>query len=167
MVVVGVVGSETAYFLAHELGKKVALIEMLPVIMRGVCTANRRWLIYYLEDRGVPFYNCTRLASVGEGEVTVTRNVSRTVPDPMITWSPHLPENVRNPFEPKLTLEEREERLPVDFVVLVAGARPDDSAYRALVKAHAAPEIRNIGDSYSVGRAFEATKAACATATAL
>ena len=45
VVVVGVVGSETAYFLAHELGKKVALIEMLPVIMRGVCTANRRWLI--------------------------------------------------------------------------------------------------------------------------
>ncbi|HVP19556.1 MAG TPA: FAD-dependent oxidoreductase, partial [Spirochaetia bacterium] len=163
----GVVGCETAYFLAHEMGKKVAIIEMLPVIMTGVCTANRGWLIHYLEERGVPLYNCTKLASVGEGEVTVMRNTSRTVPDPWITWSPLLPENVRNPFAPKLKLEEREERLPADLVVLAAGARPDDSVYRALVQTHAAPEIRNIGDSYSVGRVLEATRAAYATATAL
>ncbi len=95
------------------------------------------------------------------------RNTSRTVPDPMITWSPVLPENIRNPFAPKLRFEDKEERLPADLVVLAAGARPDDSLYRALVDAHAAPEIRNIGDSYSVGRVLEATRAAYATATAL
>ncbi|HUI68974.1 MAG TPA: enoate reductase, partial [Spirochaetia bacterium] len=119
------------------------------------------------EERGVPLYNCTKLASVAAGEVTVIRNVSRTVPDPMITWTPLLPENIQNPFAPKLKLEEREERFPADLVVLAAGARPDDSAYRALVEAHAAPEIRNIGDSDSVGRVLEATRAAYATATAL
>ncbi|HVO39157.1 MAG TPA: FAD-dependent oxidoreductase, partial [Spirochaetia bacterium] len=163
----GVVGCETAYFLSHELEKRVAIIEMLPVIMKGVCTANRGWLIHYLEERGVPLYNCTRLASVGDGEVTVMRNMSRTVPDPMITWSPLLPENVKNPFAPKLRFEEKEERLPADLVVLAAGARPDDSVHQALVEGHAAPEIRNIGDSFAVGRVLEATKAAYATATAL
>jgi 2-enoate reductase len=163
----GVVGCETAYFLAHELGKKVAVVEMLPVIMKGVCTANRGWLIHYLEERGVPLYNCARLASVGDGAAIVKCNVSKSVPDPLVTWTPILPENIENPFAPKLRLEEREERLPADLVVLAAGARPDDAAYRAMVEAHAAPEIRNIGDSFSLGRIFEASKAAYATATAL
>ena len=163
----GVVGCETAYFLAHELGKKVTLVEMLPIFMKGVCTANRGWLIHYLEERGVAMLNCTRIASVGSGEAVVKRNVSKSVPDPLVTWTPILPENISNPFAPKLTIEEKEERIPADLVVLAAGARPDDSAYRALVEAHAAPEIRNIGDSFSLGRVFEATKAAYATATAL
>ena len=127
----GVVGCETAYFLAHELRKLVTVIEMLPVMMKGVCTANRGWLIHFLEERGVPLYNGTKLASVGEGEVTVIRNVSKTVPDPMVTWSPLLPENIPNPFAPKLKLEEREERLPADLVVLAAGSRPEDSSYHA------------------------------------
>jgi len=52
-------------------------------------------------------------------------------------------------------------------VVLAAGGRPDDSLYRALIDAHAAPEIRNIGDSAGMGRIFEATKAAYATGIAL
>jgi 2-enoate reductase len=163
----GVVGCETAYFLAHELGKEVSLVEMLPVIMKGVCTANRGWLIHYLEERGVSLMNCTRLAEVRPGEVVVKRNVSKTVPDPLVTWTPILPENIENPFAPALKLEEKEEVIKADLVVLAAGARPDDSAYRALVEVQAAPEIRNIGDSFSMGRVFEATKAAYATATAL
>jgi 2-enoate reductase len=163
----GVVGCETAYYLAHQLGMKVSLIEMLPTIMKGVCTANRGWLIHYLEERGVSLLNCCRLAEVRPGEVVVARNVSKSVPDPLVTWTPLLPENIENPFAPKLKLEEREERIEADLVVITAGARPEDALYRSLVETTAAREIRNIGDSFSLGRVFEATKAAYATATAL
>lgn len=163
----GVVGCETAYYLSHQLGKKVTVIEMLSVIMKGVCTANRGWLIHYLEERGVPLLNCCRLAEVRPGEVTVSRNVSVSVPDPLVTWTPILPENIENPFAPKLKVQEREERIEADLVVIAAGSRSDDSLYRSLVEAQAAREIRNIGDSFSLGRVFEATKAAYATATAL
>ena len=163
----GVVGCETAYFLAHEHGKEVTLVEMMPEIMKGVCTANRGWLLHYLEERGVRIWNCAKLASVGQGEARVTRNVSKTVPDPLVTWTPLLPENISNPFAPKIRFEPREETVAADLVVLAAGARPDDSAYRALVEAHAAPEIRNIGDSFTMGRVLEASRAAFATAAAL
>jgi 2-enoate reductase len=163
----GVVGCETAYYLAHELGKKVTLVEMLPIIMKGVCTANRGWLIHYLEERGVPLLNCAKLASVGEGEVIVRRNISKSVPDPLVTWTPILPENIENPFAPKLQLEEREECIAADLIVIAAGARPDDSLYRSLVEAHAAPEIRNVGDSSALGKVLEATRGGYAVGTAL
>ncbi len=163
----GVVGCETAYWLAHEKGKDVAIVEMLPYLMKGVCTANRGWLLHYLEERGVAMLNCARLTAVKPGSVTVRRNVSKTVPDPTVTWTPLLPENIENPFAPRIKSEERDEELPADLVLLAAGARPDDQLYRACVEAGAAPDIRNLGDSFAMGRVFEATKAAYAVATAL
>ncbi|HPM73620.1 MAG TPA: FAD-dependent oxidoreductase [Spirochaetales bacterium] len=163
----GVVGCETAYWLAHELGKDVAIVEMLPAFMKGVCTANRGWLLHYLEERGVALYNCSRLAEVRPGSVTIRRNVHRSVPDPTVTWTPLLPENVENPFAPRIKSEERDEELPADLVLLAAGARPDDRLYRACVEAGAAPDIRNLGDSFSMGRVLEATRAAYAVGTAL
>jgi len=163
----GVVGCETAYYLAHELGKEVVVVEMLPVIMKGVCTANRGWLLHYLEERGVRILNCAKLASVGEGEAVIRRNLSPTVPDPLVTWTPILPENVENPFAPKLRLEEAEERLAADLVVIAAGARPEDSLYRGLVQAQAAPEIRAVGDCFALGRVLEATRSGYAAGTAL
>lgn len=163
----GVVGCETAYWLAHELRKDVTIVEMLPQFMQGVCTANRGWLIHYLEERGVRLLNCTRLSSVKAGAVTVRRNVSPSVPDPLVTWSPLLPENIENPFAPKLKLNEREETLEADLVILAAGARPEDSLYQACLAIGAAPDIRTIGDSFTLGRVLEATRAAYAVATAL
>ncbi len=163
----GVVGCETAYWLAHEKGKNVTLVEMLPDFMKGVCTANRGWLLHYLEERGVNLYNCTRLSAVKQGSVTVSRNVSKTVPDPFVTWTPLLPENIENPFGPKIRIEAKDEELPCDLVLLAAGAKPDDELYRACVETLAAPNIRNLGDSFTLGRIFEVTKAAYAVATAL
>lgn len=163
----GVVGCETAYWLAHEKGKAVTVVEMLPAFMKGVCTANRGWLLHYLEERGVRMYNCARLSAVKAGSVTVRRNVSKTVPDPWVTWTPLLPENIENPFAPKIRAEERDEELPCDLVLLAAGARPDDELYRAIVAAGAAPDVRNLGDSFTLGRVLEATRAAYAVATAL
>ena len=49
----GVVGCETAYWLKYEFGKDVKVVEMMPYIMEGVCTANRGHLIYYLRKEGV------------------------------------------------------------------------------------------------------------------
>jgi len=163
----GVVGCETAYWLAHEKGKDVAIVEMLPYLMKGVCTANRGWLLHYLEERGVAMLNCAKLTAVKPGSVTVRRNVSKTVPNPVVTWTPLLPENVENPFAPRIKSEERDEEMAADLVLLAAGARPDDQLYRACVEAGAAPDIRNLGDSFAMGRVFEATKAAYAVATAL
>lgn len=57
--------------------------------------------------------------------------------------------------------------LGADLVILAVGLRPDDSLHEACVRQRVAPEIRNIGDSFSVGRVFEATKAGYATGLAL
>jgi 2-enoate reductase len=45
----GVVGAETAYWLKYEHDRDVVVVEMLPYFMKGVCTANRGHLIYYLK----------------------------------------------------------------------------------------------------------------------
>ncbi|GAB1481990.1 FAD-dependent oxidoreductase [Treponema sp.] len=163
----GVVGCETAYWLAHEKGKIVTIVEMLPDFMKGVCTANRGWLLHYLEKQGVSLFNCTRLSEVKEGSVSIRRNVSKTVPDPFITWTPLLPENIENPFAPKLRIEERIQELDCDLVLLAAGAKSDDTLYHDCIETIAAPDIRNLGDSFTLGRVFEATKAAYAVATSI
>jgi 2-enoate reductase len=57
----GVVGCETAYWLAYEHGLKVTVVEMLPHLMKGVCTANRGHLIYYLKKAGVRLMNAAKV----------------------------------------------------------------------------------------------------------
>jgi 2-enoate reductase len=163
----GSVGCEAAYMLACEMGKQVTIVEMLPYFMKGVCTANRGHLIHYLEKAGVRLLNCAMLKSVGRGSVKILKNVSSTVPDPYNTWSPILPENVKNPLAKKIKVEEQEIELETDLVVLAVGLKADDRLYEACVKERVAPEIRNIGDSFCVGRVFEATKAGYAVGSTL
>ena len=156
----GVVGCETAYFLSHEKGRNVTVVEMLPHIMPGVCTANRGWLIHYLEKQKVPLLNCTRLKEVREKEVLLSRNISKTVPDPYVTWAPLLPENIENPFAKKIKEELQNQTVPADLVILAAGACPEESLYRELVNSNAAPDIRVIGDSFEMGKVLEASRSA-------
>ncbi len=155
----GAAGCETAYWLASELGLEVTVVEMLPAFMTGVCTANRGYLIHYLEQAGVRLLNCTRLLRVDEGSASVARNVSPTVPDPYVAWTPLLPENIRNPLARPLRVREEEATLPADLVVLATGMRPDSRLYEACLQAHVAGQVHNIGDSFSGGRVFEAVKA--------
>ncbi|MDD5313479.1 MAG: FAD-dependent oxidoreductase [Dehalococcoidia bacterium] len=159
----GSVGCEVAFMLSCELGKQVTVVEMLPYLMKEVCTASRGHLIHYLEKAGVQILNCTRLKSVGKNSVTLVRNISTTVPDPYNTWSPILPENIPNPLAKKIKVKDKELEEGADLIVLAVGLKPDDSLYEACLREHVAPEIRNIGDSFSVGRVFEATKAGYAT----
>jgi 2-enoate reductase len=163
----GSVGCEVAYMLAYEMGKKAIIVEMLPYFMKDACTANRGQLIHYLEMAGVKLMNCTRLLKVGQGSVTLTQNVSRSVPDPYNTWSPVLPENIPNPLAGKIGVENKEIAIETDLVILAIGLKQDDGLYEACLKERIAPEIYNIGDSFSIGGVFEATKAGYAVGSTI
>lgn len=155
----GMVGCEVAHFLAIEMGKRVKIIEILPQLMTGACTANRTYLLYYLSKRGVEFLNCTEVKEIQPDKVRVLQNVSKSVPDPTITWHPLLPINAVNPLHRKIKQEKIERELPCDAVILAAGLRPNDKLYQTCLQESLAPLIYNIGDSFCVGRVFEAVKA--------
>ena len=163
----GSVGCEAAYMLAYELHKEVTVVEILPHIMKGVCTANRGHLIHYLEKKGTRFLNCTKVRSIGSGSVRLARNTSPTVPDPYNTWSPLLPDNIKNPLARKIRLQEREIEVEADLVVPALGLRPDSRLYEECLSEQIAPRIYNVGDSFCVGRVFEAVKAGHAIGRAI
>ncbi len=163
----GAVGCETAHYLALERGKRVTLVEMLPHFMKGVCTANRTHLIHTLEKAGVPLLNCTRLKEVRPGSVVLQRNVSASVPDPYVTWSPLLPENVLNPLAKVISEEWREQEIKADLVVLAAGLQPDFTLYETCRQAGLAAELYHVGDAFQIGRVFEAVKAGFAVGRTL
>jgi 2-enoate reductase len=163
----GAVGCEAAHFLASEHGCQVSVVEMLPALMKGACTANRGHLIYELKRLGAEVYNCTKLKEINDNGVVVTRNVSPTVPSPWVTWTPLLPENISNPMAKPIKEELTEQILPADLVVLALGLRPNQDLYNSLVAGNAAPEVRLLGDSFQVGRVFEAVKAGYLTGRTL
>jgi 2-enoate reductase len=155
----GAVGCEVAFWLAAEHDKQVTIVEMLPQFMVGNCTANRGYLLHYLEARGVRLLNCTRLRSIDDRAVVVVRNVSPTVPDPYVTWAPLLPANVRSPLAGAIRVHDIAETIAADVVVLATGLAPAAGLHDECVRRHVAPEVYNIGDSFSVGRVFDAVKA--------
>jgi len=155
----GIIGCECAHFLAVELGKQVSLVEMLPEIMHGVCTANRGHLIRMLEKAGVKLLNCARLVEIQPDKVVIERNVSKTVPDPYNTWSPLLPENIRNPLARQLQIEIQTQTLPADLVVLASGLQPDQELYQACLQLGSAARVFQIGDAFEIKGVFEAVKA--------
>lgn len=156
----GVVGCETAYWLSFEKNMDVTVVEMLPYIMDGACTANRGHLIYYMKKNGVKLINMAMVKSFENNKVKISRNIHKNVPNPYNTWQPILPKNIENPLAPKVKDEYQEEFLDADLVVFAMGGRPDDSLYFALQEAHTSPEIYNIGDSFAAGRVLEANRAA-------
>lgn len=163
----GEVGCETAHFLANEHGKQVTVVEMLPHFMQASCTANRGYLIHYLERQGVTLWNCTRLQRVEPGRVVVVRNVSDTVPSPYVTWQPVLPENVVNPLARPIKVEEQEMALEADLVVLATGLVSDDALYHACRRQGVAPEIHIAGDAFTPATVAQATKAGYAIGRAV
>lgn len=156
----GAVGVETAYFLSYEKGCQVKVVEMLDQFVDGACTANRCHLIHYLEKNGAQLLNCAKVVSFAPGKVTIRRNLSKTVPDPYVTWSPVLPQNIENPLAPKRKLEEQEQELACDLVVLAMGGKADDQLFLAAQAAQVAPALYNLGDSFGAGRVLEANRAA-------
>ncbi|MCL2495504.1 MAG: FAD-dependent oxidoreductase [Oscillospiraceae bacterium] len=154
----GSVGCELAYFLAKEKGKDVTVIEQQAAFMKGVCTANRGYLLKYLYDANVRLMNCTSLLSYGLFGVTVLRNASKTVPNPYVSWTPLLPENVLNPLAPKVKDQPEELFREADAVILAVGARPNEALFHALQAAFPTIPVHNIGDSFQRGKVLEATR---------
>lgn len=164
----GVVGSETAYFLKKELGvEDVTVVEMDKYIMNHTCTANRGYLLKYMYDSGIKLLNCTKSVSFDEKGVVVSRNTSKSVPDPYLSWNPILPENVPNPLAPKLKNEPVEEHLDADLIVMAAGGRPNETLFLELQQKLNTIEVYNLGDSFKGGKVFEATKSGYALALSL
>jgi len=158
----GVVGAELAYYLTYELNKNVKVVEMDKYIMNHACTANRGHIIHYLEQAKVELLNMTTLKKIEDGKVIVEQNVHKNVPNPYITWSPILPENVENPMD-KLRVIKNEitiRELKADAVILATGNRSQNELYYACLEQHAALEIFNIGDSLKGARVFEAVRGA-------
>ena len=163
----GEVGCETAHMLAYECGKSVTVVEQSVYFMQDTCTANRGYLIHYLEQKGVTLWNCSRINKIRDGLIEVTRNISPCVPPPYAVWQPVLPKNIRNPLARELRIEEQTVTVPADLIVFATGLKPHDALYRQCVEAKVAPDIRNIGDSFEVGRIFDATKAGYAVGSSL
>jgi 2-enoate reductase len=155
----GAVGCEVAHWLAAEHGQRVTVVERLPYLMKGLCTANRGHLIHELERRSARLLNCTQLKSIGPESVTITRNRSPTVPDPYVTWTPILPDNVPNPLARAIVDDPAEETIRGDLIVLAVGLVPDHSLFEACQALHAADEIVAVGDSFQVGQVFQAVHA--------
>lgn len=156
----GVIGCETAYWLRYEHNLQVTVVEMAEYFMHGACTANRGFLLHYLQKAGVELLNCSRASAFNDKGLVVERNISKTVPNPYITWLPILPENIKNPLAPKLKVEEQEQHIEADLVVLAVGGQPEDALYFAALRERVAPEIYNIGDSFETKKVHEATRAA-------
>lgn len=158
----GVVGAETAYMLKYEKGIDVKVVEMQKFIMNHTCTANRGHIIHYLEKAGVELLNCTKLMKIDGNTVVLAQNIHKSRPNPYVTWSPILPENITNPLDMLKPYREEfvERREDADFVLLAMGVAPTDKLYFECVNNHAAPEIYNIGDSYRGARVFEAVRGA-------
>jgi 2-enoate reductase len=91
--------------------------------------------------------------------VTIVGNVASTVPDPCATWVPLPPENIRNPLARAVGASFVEETLTADLVVVATGLTPASTLYRECGQRHVAPELHDIGDSFAVGRVFDAVKA--------
>ncbi len=155
----GAVGCEVAFWLASEHAKRVTVVEMLPHFMQGNCTANRGYLLHYLEALDVKLLNCARLESITDSGVVIVRNTSPTVPDPYVTWAPLLPANIRNPLARPIGVRDTEETLEADMAVLATGLVPAASLHEECVRQHVAPEVYKIGDAFAVGRVFDAVRA--------
>lgn len=155
----GSVGCETAHFLAYELGiENISVIEMMPVFMKGLCTANRGYLIHYLEKKGVKLLNCTSVTGIKPASVTISRNLHKNVPDPYVTWAPVLPDNIPNPFEKKIKDKNNLLEIPADIVILAMGMKPDRALYDDCIRRQVAPEIYLTGDVNEIGKILEATR---------
>ena len=157
----GQVGCECAWWLKSEKNcPDVTVVEMLPYFMDGACTANRGWLIHYLEERGVKLMNMTKAIKVYEGRLFVEQNVSKNKPDGLCTWTPILPFNVVNPMAKKPGPETVVRNLDVDLIVVAMGGRADEQPFIEGQTQRVAPEVYNIGDSFFMSRVLEANRAA-------
>jgi 2-enoate reductase len=168
----GIVGCELAYSLAHEQQKEVTVVEMLPVLMKGVVHANRSMLLWLMMGQGsatenagdklktpVKAYTASKVVKFDKNRVIIHANRKRK--DPYTPWETLISDNVHVPFNKKLDPSNVEEIiLETDLVVFATGGVSDDALYYELLKSKAAPAIYSVGDSARPGKVWEAITAA-------
>lgn len=155
----GSVGIELAFILADDPERDIVILEATPWVMKGVCTANRGYLIHYLQKKGnVKIHLCSRLETIGQDHVTARLNLSPTVPDPWNCHTPILPDNIHNPLARPIGEDLREEHIPADLVVMAVGSKKRDDLYKALVSNYCAPEILRVGDAFRPATVKEAVQ---------
>jgi 2-enoate reductase len=153
------VGCEIAHMIAYEWQGKVSVLEMGKHFMPKTCTSNRGYMLYHLEKVGVMLYNCCKVLSISKSHVDAEQLISKAVPNPYRSWTPILPDNIKNPFEKKLPQVATKISVPADLVVLATGAVANDQMYQSVFGQKLAKEVYAIGDAFEPGRVLEAVKA--------
>lgn len=156
----GDVGCEMAYWLASEHGKNVTIVEISPYLMARSCTANRGHIIHSLEKLGVQVYNCSRVQKINEDSAELLVNYSKSVPSPFNTWTPVLPDNIKNPLAKKIREKYKAVSVDADLVVMHATTVSNNELYHELVASNKFKKVHVIGDASVVGRVFGAVKSA-------
>jgi len=153
------VGCEIAHMLHYEKGmKNISIVEARENFMKESNTANRGFLIHYLERGGVKLLNGTTLKTIKNNSIIVQRNLSSTMPDPYITWTPLIPDNIHVPFTKKIKKKIHEIEMPGDIVILATGEKSYSQLYENCLKKHLALEVYNAGDSQEPGRVMQAAR---------
>ncbi|MDK2947059.1 MAG: 2-enoate reductase [Methanolobus sp.] len=168
----GVLGCEIAYSLAYEKEMNVILVGRNKELMPETVQANRAQMLWMMMGNGSPsgkkedslkkpvkVYNASEVVRFSNGKAYVKANRGRK--DPYTPWKPLIPENVRNPFEKKLDLDNVEEIvIDTDMVIFATGGMADDSLYYELLKRKTGIEVYSAGDSTKPGRVWEAINGA-------
>ncbi|PIE98755.1 MAG: enoate reductase [Treponema sp.] len=162
----GVVGCETAYWLAREKHCTPKIMEMTHHFMAGVCTANRAHLIDSLKKSGVDLLNCAKVTGFTDNNVNV-EIIEGKKPNAYNTWQPILPENVENPLAPKYGTKTKEHSFPCDLAILALGGRSNKKLFYELQKNQIASAVHLLGDSFSAGKVLEAVRGAYALGISL
>eukprot|EP00823_Brevimastigomonas_motovehiculus_P003664 TRINITY_DN2276_c0_g1_i2.p1 TRINITY_DN2276_c0_g1~~TRINITY_DN2276_c0_g1_i2.p1 ORF type:complete len:530 (-),score=156.96 TRINITY_DN2276_c0_g1_i2:496-2085(-) len=182
----GPVGLECAQFLSYEMKKTdVTVLELTPVFLNGVCTANRGHLLRLMERASVKLWNCAQVkeiypVSLSASTSTSTssstpllqldliRNMSSSVPDPYCTFRPLLPKNIANPLERPLRIQAQSMSITADLVVLAMGLTCNRQLYDECMRMQMTSantnggngvswkEVHILGDASRIGRVFEA-----------
>lgn len=154
-------GCELALYIKGELNVDVTVVEAGKYLMATACTANRGHILHYMQEEGVVVHNCSKLKCINDdGTISVYKNIDDSVPNPYNTWTPVLPESVKNPFEKPVKEKLETIRVDADFLIYAYGSVPNVELYNELIKDHSAKEIYNIGDSIRSGKIFQAVKSA-------
>ena len=153
-------GSEIALWAAGELGKSVTIVEMEPYLMKHTCTANRAHILHSLEKLGVKIYNSSTVKSIESDTATIMVNVSRTVPSPYNTWSPVLPENIKNPLAKKIRKNMKAVSVDADLVVMHQVTTSNNDLFYELVSSNVFKKVHVVGDANIPGKVFGAVKSA-------
>lgn len=125
----GMTGLETSELLISQ-GNKITIVEMADKIAQGAWFQHVDDAMPKLEEAGTVFMPGHKLLSVNESSITLERLSDNT--------------NVE---------------VPVDFVVLSLGVRPDSALYDELSKS-TDYTVYNVGDSVKIGRIANATESA-------